>query len=271
MAKPTGTPEVSQHPDNPLVVIKYSPESAPLVLADNTTKMLTRVQSVKSIANAKQLETATEIISAAKITADEVETFIASLRDGIQHACERVRNLKGYEDFEATLTVRKWGLRTMLVDSISRLRGMRAKFLSDEEARTRRENLEAQAKQDKINETAAAKAQQSAIKAGADKGTAAEIRREVLATPAPIVTSRAASVAQDAGVSIRYKYTAKITSLKSFLGFCLNNPVMLATLSAAVPDIEKSFRKMADDQKEAFKYPGIELVKTPVDVERRGS
>ena len=92
----------------------------------------------------------------------------------------------------------------------------------------------------------------------------------MLATPAPIVESKAQQVAQDVGAGLRYKWTAKITSLKSFLGFCLANPVMLATLASAVPDIEKAFGKMASDQKEQFKYPGIEYVRTPVDVSRGG-
>jgi hypothetical protein len=269
MAKNSTAVSEKQISENPLVLIKYDPENALALLATNTTKRLATINGVKAITNPKQLESVSEIINEAQIDSESVETFIVSLREKIQGAAARFREIEGFEDFEVTLTIRKWSLRQLLNDGIGRLKSMRARFLADEQERINREQLAKQAEQDRINREAADKAAKVAKAAGAGKETVAEIKKEVMATPAPIIESKAQNIAQAAGVSMRYQYTAHITSLKSFLGFCLNNPVMLATLAAAIPDIEKAFRKMASDQKEGFKFPGIEYVKTPIDIGRR--
>lgn len=269
MAKDSTAASASQIPDNPQVLIRYSPENAPLALAKGATAMLARIQTAKAITNPKQLESVSEIINEAQITSEEVEQFIGSLREKIQAACNRVREIDGYEDFEATLTIRKWSLRQLLNDGIGRMKGMRAQFLSDEKERVNRAQLAKQAEQDRINKKAADDAAKAAKAAGASRETIADIKENVMATPAPIVESKAANVAQEMGAGLRYSYTAQITSLKSFLGTCLNNQALFNTLAAAVPDIEKAFRKMASDQKEAFAYPGITFRKTPIDVSRR--
>ena len=270
MAKNTAPATDPQESESPHVLVKFTPAESPLFVAEHASKSLARIDAIKEIKNLKQLETASEVIDSAGITSDEIEEFVGKLRARIQEATERVREFKGYEDFEATLTIRKWGLRQMLNDGLGRLKNLRARYLADEQARINRENLAKQAEQDRINKKAADEAAAAAKKAGADKGTIAQIREEVMATTAPVVPSRAMETASAMGASLRYNYTAEITNLKSFLGFCLQNPVMYATLGAAIPDIEKAFRKMASDQKEAFKYPGIQFKKTPVDVARGG-
>jgi hypothetical protein len=254
--------------ENPTVLIRYEPENALAVLAGNTTKMLARLTGAK-ITNPKTLESASELIHQAQITSDEVETFIDTLREKIQNAAARFREYEGFEDFEVTLTVRRWGLRKLLTTGISKLKNARAQFLADEQERVRREQLTKQAEQDRLNKLAADKAAAEAKKQGADKATVAEIKQAVLAVPAPIVTSKAAEVAQAAGASVRYAYYARITDLKKFLGTCLNNEVLFNTLKVAIPDIEAAFRKMASDQKESFSYAGLTFEKKPVDVGRR--
>ena len=154
------------------------------------------------------------------------------------------------------------------MDGIRNLRNLRASYLAAEERKKQKAQLDAQAKQDEINRKNAEAAAKSAKAAGADKETVAEIKREVLATPAPIVESKAENVAESLNVSLRYTYSAKITNLKLFLGWALNNDMALNTLANATPDIEKAFRKMAADQKEKFVFPGITFVKNPVDVRR---
>lgn len=254
--------------DNPLVRIEYQPANALAELSSNTAAMLTRLQLAK-VTNVKSLESATEVIRSAQVTEGEIDTFIDTLRERIQQAAEKFRLIPGFEDFSITLTVRQWSLRQRLTAAIWDLKNARAKFLSDEQERVKREQAEKQAAQDRINREAAQKAAAAAKKQGADAATVRDIKESVLATPAPIVESKAVTAAQDAGVSLRYAYTAQITNLKQFLGTCLNNPVLFNTLSAAIPDIEKAFRKMANDQKEAFSYAGIMFKKTPVDVGRR--
>lgn len=271
MAKNITVPSLEQLTDNPAVLIRYSPENAPALLASNAMKALAKVQSVKSIESARSLEAASAVIADVQITAQELDTFLDNLRAAIQKACERVREVPGYEDFEGSFTCRKWSLRSLITDGLRRLKDSRARFISDENERVRRENLAKQAEQDRINREAANKAAAEARKQGADKQTVAEIKQTVLATPAPIVTSRAVESAKESGVSLRYSYTAEITSLKSFLGACLSNDVLFNTLTKAIPDIEKAFRGMATDQKELFKFPGMTFKKTPVDIGRRGA
>lgn len=259
---------VSARQDNPQVLIRYVPENAPLVVAQAASKLIARIESVKPIKDAATLEALSETLNEASITSEGVELFVGALREQIQKACERVRELPGYEDFEATLTIRKWSLRQRLGDGIAMLKRARANFLAAEQERVNREQLAKQAQQDKINKEAADKAAAAAKKAGASVETVKEIKQAISEMPAPLVTSRALDTAAASGASVRYQYSAQITSIKSFLGFCLNNPVMLATLGAALPEIEKAFRKMASDQREAFHYPGITFKKTAVDVSR---
>lgn len=268
MSKSSASVSEKQFPANPQVLIKYDPEAAPLVLAKSATAALTKVRSVSAITTPKQLESVSTIISDAITTSEEVEGFLNGLRAAIERACDRVREIPGYEDFEGSFTCRKWGLRKLLNDGISHVKSMRAKYLSDEQEKVRLAQIEADKKQVRINEENAKRAAIAAKAVGADKGTVGTIYRGIMSTAAPIVESKAASVAESVGAGLRYNYTAKITSLKSFLGFCLNNPSMLATLTVAIPEIEKAFRNMARDQKEQFIYPGIEFVKTPVDVRR---
>jgi regulator of protease activity HflC (stomatin/prohibitin superfamily) len=263
MASKTSTvPKPAQ--ENPIVLIRYSPEDALSLLAKNMTTTLAKLNGVK-IQNARQLESASEVLDEARVRSEEVETFLTTLRERVQEAAARFRDFEGFDDFEITLTVRKWSLRQILNDGIQKVRTARANFMADEQEKVRRENLAKQAEQDRINREAAAKAAAEAKKQGADKQNVAEIKQAVLETPAPVVTSRAL---ENATSSVRYAYSAEITNLKSFLGACLNNSTLLATLNSAKPDIEKAFRSMAQSQKEAFGYPGITVVKKPVDVNR---
>lgn len=254
--------------DNPLVLIRYSPENALAELATNATKMLARLEEVK-ITNLKTLEPGSELIKEAQITADELETFLAGLRGAVQNALFKFRVFKGLEDIAGNLTITSLRLRANLNGQISRLKSERAQYLAAEQEKTRREQLEKEAEQRRINQEAADKAAREAKKQGADKETVAAIKENVLATPAPIVTSKAAEVAKEAGASVRYGFTAEIYDLKKFLGLCLQNDVFLNTLKAAVPDIESAFRKMASDQRESFVYSGIRYKKTAIDVGRR--
>jgi hypothetical protein len=267
--KNTTAAPARQSQENPLVRIVYDPENALALLGASIIKTLARVRNVK-ITNVKELEVGSAALADAEIEAERVSVFLAGLRERVQDAASRFADHEGFTNFKVTLTVRQWDEWSNLQDGISKIKSMRARFNDAEAARVRQQQADADAKQAAINKKAADEAAAAAKKAGADKETVAEIRQEVLATPAPIVESKAQQVAQDVGAGLRYKWTAKITSLKSFLGFCLNNPVMLATLSSAIPAIEKAFGKMASDQKEQFKYPGIEYVKEPVDVSRGG-
>jgi hypothetical protein len=268
MSKNSTAVSEKQYADNPLVLIKYEPENALALLSQAAKKSLATVQAEK-ITNVKQLESASVVLQDAEIRMEQIETFTATLREKVQRAAEKFREIPGFEDFEVTLTIRKWALKSSLGDAIRNLKTSRAQYLSAEKEKLRRAQWEADERQRKANEAAAKEAAKAAREAGADRQAVAAIKQEVLSTPAPIVESKAANVAQEMGATLRYQYTAQITDLKKFLGLCLNNEVFLNTLRMAQPDIEKAFRKMASDQKEAFNYPGISFVKTPVDVSRR--
>lgn len=269
MAKNSATVSESQLAENPKVSIVYSPEKELLALGNRALEVLVRLRGVK-VNSPRSLEVASEVIQDGQDALDQISAIRGALAQRVADAFEPYKKFPIFHDasINITLTI---PVRQQIETAHRTAKSARATYLAAEDARIKREQMEKQAEQDRINREAAAKAAAEAKKLGADKQTVAAIKEEVLATPAPVVTSKAAEVAQSAGASVRYQYTAKITSLKSFLGFCLNNPVMLATLTAAIPDIEKAFRKMASDQKESFKFPGVEYVKTPVDVNRRGA
>jgi hypothetical protein len=253
-------------PDNPTVIIRYTPEDAPLALGVDVEKMIARVNSIKEVKNPKQLEVLSEVLNDAQITSQQLETFLESLRLGIQRACERVREIPRYETFEATLTIRRLDPRKFLNDGVTKLRGMRANYLMAVDAENRRKQAAIQAEQDRINKKNADDAAKAAKKAGADAGTVEDIRRDVMSTPAPIIESKAQEVADSLGAGLRYDYSADCKDLRKWLQYCLENPVLFATLATATPDIEKAFRSTARSQKEAFNYPGMTFKKTPIDV-----
>jgi len=254
--------------DNPAVLIRYEPDSALESLGASITRALVSLKGVK-ITNPKELAEGSAILQNAEAEAAKIVVFLDSLRESVQRATGRFAGKDPiFEGLEVTLTVRRWPKYNQLQDGIAAIKSMRARFNDAEVARVRQAQADADARQAAINKKAADDAAAAAKKAGADPQSVKQIKQEVLATPAPIVESKAQQVAQDVGAGLRYKWGARITSLKSFLGFCLNNPVMLATLGSAIPEIEKAFRKMADDQKEQFSYPGIMFTKTPVDVSR---
>jgi heme-degrading monooxygenase HmoA len=236
-------------------------------MAKDVTLAIGKIGDVK-IANVKELNAASAILDLAIMRSTQVETFAASLRERVQQAAEKFREIEGFEDFEVTLTIRKWGLKNRLLDGITRLRNARAKFNADEQEKLRRAQLAKDAEQDRLNKIEADKAAAAAKKAGASKETVQEIRREVLATPAPIVESKTAIAAENAGAGLRYQFTADITNVRTFLQSVLANEDRLKTLGAAREDMESAFRNQARDQKEQFGFPGITYRRTPVDVRR---
>lgn len=271
MSKNVPPPSAStQIADNPLVSIVYSPENSLRILGHDAADVLAKLQGAK-ISNLKTLESASELMHDGEVMAERIETFRVSLVQKVQAAASRFRDINGFEDFEITVTIKRWGLRSLLADSIQRLRGNRAQYLADEQEKARRQQAAIDAEQRRKNQEEADRAAAAAKKAGADKATVAQIKEDVMATPAPIVESRAATVAQSVGASVRYSYSAKITDLRAFLGVVLSNDVLFNTLLAAKPEIEAAFRKMASDQKELFNYAGATFDKKAVDVNRRGA
>jgi hypothetical protein len=75
----------------------------------------------------------------------------------------------------------------VISDKLKILRAGISKFLADVEAERIREQNEADAEQRRLNQEEADRVAKLAKKSGADKETVAEIKEQVLATPAPIV------------------------------------------------------------------------------------
>lgn len=266
MQKSNAATSASQLIENPKVSIVYSPEKEILALGNRSVETLCLLRGVK-ITSPKTLEVASGVIQTGADILEEITNVRTALASRVVEAFEPYKRFPLFQDAEINITL-SIPVKMNIETAHRAAKQARAKYLSDEQERVRREQQAKQAEQDRINREAAAKAAAEAKKLGASKETVAEIKQTVMETPAPIVISRALDTAQAAGASVRYQYTAQITSLKSFLGACLNNPVLLATLAKATPDIEKAFRSMAADQKEQFAYPGITFKKTPVDVNR---
>ncbi len=261
MAKNSPAAAQTQIQLNPKVSIVYSPEEKILDLGNRAVRALLKLEAVK-VTNPKTLKEADDVISGASGIQEEIIEVRDALASRVKEAFEPYKRLPLFAGSEINITL-SVPLRQRIDRAYSMTKQSRANYLSAEQERIRRENLAKQAEQDRINAEAAKKAAAEAKKQGADKQTVQDIKMAVMETPAPVVTSKAL---ESATSTVRYQYTAEITSLKSFLGACLNNAVLLNTLAAAIPDIEKAFREMAGDQKEAFNYPGIAFKKTPVDV-----
>lgn len=264
MANTKAVPASTQLAENPKVSIVYAPEEQILEIGNHAVKALAKLKAL-AVRDPKTLSEADIIIRTTSLIQDEILEVRDGLAARVKQAWEPYKSFPLFAGSEINITL-SIPLRQKLEDAYRRTKQSRANYLAAEEEKVRREQLEKQAEQDRINREAAAKAAAEAKKQGADKETVQEIKQAVLATPAPIVTSKALD---NATSTVRYQYTAEITNLKSFLGACLNNDVLCNTLASAVPDIEKAFRKMADDQKEAFKYPGITFKKTAADVGAR--
>jgi hypothetical protein len=248
------------------VSIVYSPEKQVVALGENALAILGKLRTVV-VTTPKQLESASETINFAGDVLDEMAEVRDALATRVKDAFEPYKRFAFFAGAEINITL-KIPMKQQLETAYQAGKTRRAQYLDMERLRLQREQLAKQAEQDRINKKAADDAAAAAKKAGADKATVAEIKQAVLATPAPIVESKAANVAEAQNVSLRYNYTAQITDLSRFLAYAIANKVMLNTLAVATPELEKAFRKMATDQKEQFQYPGITFKKTPVDVSR---
>ena len=147
MSKDNPATSAKQAFDNPLVLIKYDPENALTTLADLTKKTLATLRNV-SITSPAQLESASTTLMMAESRADQIETFKATLREKVQDAAARFREIPGFEDFEVTLTIRRWNLNSLLSDAIRNLKNMRAQYLAEEDRKLKQKQLAAQAEQD---------------------------------------------------------------------------------------------------------------------------
>lgn len=261
----------AQIADNPQVLIKYNPEQALVLLGHQSQATLGKLQGIK-ITSVKTLEAASDVLEEATERSGQLETFRTSLVDSVQKAALRFREIPGFEDFEVTLTIKRWGLRSLIANGIENIRRARASFLAAEQKKQRQAQLEAEAKQREANEKAAKEAAAAAKRAGADKVAQEAIKQDVLATPAPILASKVLDTAKAAGATVRYNYKASLQDAESFLRFCLSNEVMLKTVCSDLgiaAAIEKALTPMAKAQREHFNFPGMVFLKEPVDVNRR--
>ena len=88
-------PRVQQ--ENPIVKILYDPEDALARLGGSMLKTITRVATVVKITNAKELESASMVLSDAEIEAERINVFLAGLRERVQDAAERFTEIEGFE------------------------------------------------------------------------------------------------------------------------------------------------------------------------------
>ncbi len=256
----------NQIQENPTVLIRYEPETQLVRVGEDALTVLGQLQGAK-ITSLKSLESSSEILHDGEISLDMIAKTREQFASRVKAAFAPFLKYPVFHGAAINITL-TMPLRQQIEQAVQKLRVSRANFLAEEQRKAQQAQLAAEAEQRRINEAAAKKAAEAAKKAGADKETIAEIKQEVLATPAPLVESKAAAVAQSVGASVRYKYYAKVTNLKSLLGACLNNEVLFNTLTAAVPDIQDAFNAMAGAQKEAFNYPGITYEKVAIDVSR---
>jgi hypothetical protein len=266
----TKTVQEKQSADNLTVLIHYNPANALQLLTKDAEETLAVLNSVK-VTSASSLKASITIAEEGELMANRLETFRTSLIASVQKAAERFREIPGFEDFEISLTIRKWGLRTMLQDGIQRLRTSRSNYLAEEDRKLRLEQARKDEEQRRINAENARKAAEQAKKAGADKETVAQIKSEVLSTPAPMVESKTMQAAKEANVGVRYDWYADATDAAKFLVYATSNEVMLKTIALdtkVVKALEDAMRPMARAQKEAFSYPGMTYRKVAVDVQR---
>ena len=190
MAKDNAGVAQKQVAENPIVRIEYNPENALIVLGSSAASALKAVRKT-TITNPTQLASATEILNDAEICAEQIEVFKATLRERVQQAIERFRSIPNFEDIGVTLTFRTWSLNQSLMDGIRNLKNLRANYLAEEDRKVRQRQADAEAEQRRKNQENADRAAKAAKAQGADKETIAQIKSDVMATPAPIVESKA--------------------------------------------------------------------------------
>lgn len=268
MGKSNTATTTQQDANNPTVLIKYSTEKQLASMGADARQITTQLAAIK-VTNQATLDKSIEATDASQSVLDRIEEFRVTLVEKVRTAGERFTEV---DDFFAGL---KLGVtmslpaRVTLEKELKRVKDERAVYLDkQEQARVQAQNkldAEQREKNKKIADQAAASAKQ----AGADPATVKEIKREILQAPAPMVFSKGIDTAREAGVGLQYDYSAEIYDVKKFLTLCLNNDMMLNTLTKALPDMEGAFRTMATDQKEKFVYEGIRFKKKPKDVQRR--
>ena len=268
MGKSSTAPAAPQSTNNPTVLITYSPEKALAVIGEDARGISKQFASLK-VTSQKSLEVSIEVTDAAQSVLDRIDGFREALVERVRAAGEGFHSMDPFfEGLKLGVTLQAWPAKTALEKDLKRVKDERARYLEQQENDRIAKQQKLDAEQREKNEKVAAKATAAAKDAGADPGSVKEIKREVLRTAAPMVASRAVDTARDSGVGLQYDYSAEIYDLTKFLTLCLNNEMMLNTLSKVREDMEKAFRSMAVDQKEKFEYSGIRYKKTPRDVQR---
>jgi hypothetical protein len=252
---------------SPIVRISYAPEKALAILGDDALEIVGKVEKVK-FDSPKTLDAGTETMDESKSVLERFDGIRAALNERVQAAIEPLKQFPVFEGVELIITFKAWPLRKRLETAMENGRVARAAYLDRQAQKDREEQQRLEAEQRKKNEAVAKTTVAAAKDAGADPATLKEIKREVLATPAPLFESKAMTTARAAGVGLQYDYYAQVTDLRKLLQLCLNNEIMLNTMQVAVEDIEKAYRKMASDQKERFVYEGIRFKRVPRDVRR---
>jgi hypothetical protein len=249
------------------VSITYSPSSIVREFTEDAADISAKLQKrVKSgIETQSSLDFLSEHIKTAVAVETRIDTLLGELREAAREACARF--LPGSK---ATLSI-SWAPRTALTDALSVGKRARADFLAAEQRRVQEAQRKKDEAQRKINEEAARKADEKAKVQGADKETREAIKEDILARPAPVVAPK---VEAPEAVGLRFNYTARLDDMRQLFSTAVAAPHIMATLMGSpkvVEAIESAFRAMASTQKELFNVPGMSVVKTPVDVQRRSA
>jgi hypothetical protein len=229
------------------VEVKYE-KSAQVALAKTAPTIAKQLQSV-TIRDQVTLDRAAEFVKAADEWIAAVDAIMDPVREATHAAWKAA--IKAQTDFKADVEP----FRVALKQAINR-------FIADRNEQARQKQLQIEADQRKINEQNAQKQAKLAQKAGADATTVQEVRNQVLATPAPIVSS---TVAAPKGFATpRTIYGAKIVNPRKFIEGLLKDGTMFNLMLKSdnvIDALESELRKLAGMQKEAFEFPGVELTK----------
>src|SRR5882672_464246 len=213
MAKSNTAPATPQTDNNPTVLIRYEPAKYLAVIGVDAREVTEALVEIKAV-NQKTLEASIEATEASKTLLERIELFRTTLVERVRAAAAPFAEADPFfEGLTLGVTLQKWPKKTELEKEQERVRTARANYLADQETKRIAEQNRVDAEQREKNQKIADSTAKTAKQSGADAATVKEIKREILQTPAPLVSSRGIDTAKDAGVGLQYDWSADIFDL----------------------------------------------------------
>ena len=229
------------------VEVRYD-QSEQTKLATLGPKLVKQLQSVE-IKDQATLDRLAEFVLAADAWIKGVEDIMDPVRKATHDAWKA--SIKAADDFMGEVVT----ARQLAKQSINRY------IVAAREAADKKQR-DLDAAQARINQQNADAQAKLAKKAGADTEAIKEVRTAALAAPAPLAAPKATAPKGMKTPSLLYR--GKITNMRAFVSGLLTDGTMFNLMlksEGVIGALESELSKLTTMQKDAFSFPGVELVK----------